>query len=82
MVIYITLILIGQYIGMPRLFISEGCMPKLDHGLLHEISDPVYLSLPVRKYRKSYCFTPGISIGIGIGGCGINKNVKISRQSL
>ena len=29
-------------------------------------------SLSVRKYRKSYCTTPGVSIG----GSSINKNVK------
>ena len=43
-------------------------------------------SLPIRKYRKSYCITPSVgtcvevSVGIGVGGdCGIgggvNKNV-------
>ena len=27
-------------------------------------------------YRKSYCTTPGISIGTGLGGRGINKMLK------
>ena len=35
-------------------------------------------SLPVRKYRKSYCTTPNIGIG---GSIGIYKNVKVLRQS-
>ena len=33
-------------------------------------------SSPVRKYRKSYCTTPGVCVGMG-GGGGINKNVKV-----
>ena len=37
-------------------------------------------SLPVWKYRKSYCTTPGIGIGIGIG-VSININVKVLWQS-
>ena len=35
-------------------------------------------SSPVRKYRKSYCTTPGVGVGVGIG---VNKNVKVLRQS-
>ena len=37
---------------------------------------------PVRKYRKSYCTTPGVGVGVGSGGCvGVNKNVQVLRQS-
>ena len=39
-------------------------------------------SSPVQKCRKSYCITPGISDGVGAGGGGgVNKNVKVLRQS-
>ena len=38
--------------------------------------DKVLFSSPVRKYRKSYCTTPGFCIGVGV-----NKNVKVLRQS-
>ena len=38
---------------------------------------PIYFILifssPVRKYRKSSCTT----VGVGIGGGGVNKNVKV-----
>ena len=27
-----------------------------------------FFSLPVRKYRKSYCTTPGVSVGGSVGG--------------
>ena len=34
-------------------------------------------SLPVRKYKKSYCSTPCIDVGVGIsGGVGVNKTTK------
>ena len=35
-------------------------------------------SLPVQKYRKSYCTTPGVGVG---GSIGFNKNVKVLHQS-
>ena len=35
-----------------------------------------------RKYRKSYCTTLGIDVGVGSGGCvGVNIYVKVLRQS-
>ena len=36
-----------------------------------------FVSSLVRKYRKSYCTTPGV----GVGGGGVNKNVKVLRKS-
>ena len=43
----------------------------------------------VRKYRKSYCTTPGVGIGVSVGvgvgvsvgSGGVNINVKVLRQS-
>ena len=37
--------------------------------------DKALFSSPVRKYRKSYCTTPGVGVGVGIGcGSGVNEN--------
>ena len=38
------------------------------------------ISSPVQKYRKSYCTTSGIGIGVSVGGS-FNKNVKVLLQS-
>ena len=56
--------------------LSIGHLPQRD--LPKYLSVNLVFSSPVRKYRKSYCSHPGVSVSVSEGvSVGVAQNVKV-----